>query len=161
GAAPVRVSHVADIRTLPADQAFDLALEDDTVEAYEEFLLVYPSDLRAEWVRVTLARRADAIAWRYAAVVNTPAAYEAYLARYPGGAYADDAVRLKLRPRIRVIDAVIAPRLIAPPPTLRVALPMVQMRRAPGVGIVTPVLPARLTPAGLSPVRRFQGFNNP
>src|SRR2546430_13949189 len=103
---------------------------EDSVPVYEEFLLVYPNDPRAEWVRTTLALRVDAIAWRYASVVNTPDAYAAYVARYPGGIYVDEAVRLRLRPRLRPIDVVIAPRFIAPPPAPRIALPLIQMRRS-------------------------------
>ncbi len=159
--APVRASRAAEIRMLPPEQAFDLALEEDTIEAYEEFLLLYPSDPHAEWVRVTLARRVDAIAWRYAVVVNTPAAYEAYVARYPGGVYADDAVRLRVRPRIRVIDTVIAPRVIVPPPTLRVALPLVQTRRAPGVQVFTPTLPPRVAPVAFPAANRLPGIAPP
>jgi hypothetical protein len=162
-APPPRVSRVADIRRLPADDAYDLVVEEDSVDAYEEFLLLYPYDPRAEWVRTSLALRVDAMAWRYASVVNTPAAYEAYLARYPGGAYADEAVRLKVRPRIRVIDAVIAPRVVVAPPALRIALPLIQMRRPAGGPIVLPVVlsrPGRFAPgAGLAPVQRLPAAN--
>jgi hypothetical protein len=93
-------------------------------------------------VRTTLALRVDAIAWRYASVVNTPEAYAAYATRYPGGVYVDDAVRLRMRPRLRPIDVIIAPRFIAPPPAPRVALPLIQMRRA-SAPIVLPAVYSR------------------
>ena len=159
---------VADMRTMPPDEAYELAVAEDTVPDYEEFLLVYPNDPRAEWVRTALALRVDAIAWRYASVVNTPAAYQAYLARYQGGVYADDAVRLRLRPRLRPIDVVIAPRFIQPPPAPRIALPLIQMRRVTNAPIVLPMVysrpgqfnrfnpSVRLAP-GLGP--RVPGFN--
>ena len=85
---------VADLRAMPPDDAYAYAVMEDAVPVYEEFLLVYPNDPRAEWVRTTLALRVDAMAWRYASVVNTPEAYAAYAARYPGGVYVDEAVRL-------------------------------------------------------------------
>jgi hypothetical protein len=134
-----------DMRAMSADDAYDYAIEEDTVDAYEQFLLIYPTDPRADWVRTTLALRVDAIAWRYASVVNTPDAYAAYASAYPGGIYVDDAVRLRARPRLRPIDVVIAPRILVAPAAPRIALPLIQMRRAPGAAIV---LPAVLTRPG-------------
>lgn len=136
---------VADMRMLSPDDAYDLAIEEDTVAAYEEFLLVYPYDPRADWIRAALALRVDAIAWRYAVLVNTPAAYADYAARYPGGLYVGEAMRLKLRPRLRPLDAVIAPRVVVAPPAPRIALPLIQMRRPAGAPIVLPVVLSRPT----------------
>ena len=153
-----------DMRTMSADDAYDYAIEEDTVDAYEQFLLIYPTDPRADWVRTTLALRVDAIAWRYASVVNTPDAYAAYAAAYPGGIYVDDAVRLRVRPRLRPIDVVIAPRNLVAPPAPRIALPLIQMRRAPGAAIVLPVVlsrPGRFNDrARFAPGPRVPG-NNP
>lgn len=156
---------VADLRAMPPDDAYAYAVMEDSVPVYEEFLLVYPNDPRAEWVRTTLALRVDAIAWRYASVVNTPDAYAAYVARYPGGVYVDEAVRLRLRPRLRPIDVVIAPRFIAPPPAPRIALPLIQMRRTASAPIVLPTVysrPGQLNPsARFAPGQRLPGFNPP
>jgi hypothetical protein len=154
---------VADLRAMPPDDAYAYAVMEDAVPVYEEFLLVYPNDPRAEWVRTTLALRVDAMAWRYASVVNTPEAYAAYAARYPGGVYVDEAVRLRVRPRLRPIDVVFAPRLIAPPPAPRVALPLIQMRRTASAPIVLPVVysrPGQLNPSvRFAPGQRLPGFN--
>jgi hypothetical protein len=154
---------VADLRTLPPDEAYDLAVMEDTVPVYEEFLMVYPNDPRADWVRTTLALRVDAIAWRYAVVVNTPAAYAAYAARYPGGIYVDEAVRLRMQPRVRPIDVVFAPRVLAPPPAPRIALPLIQMRRANNAPIALPVVysrPGRFnSSATIAPGHQLPGFN--
>jgi hypothetical protein len=154
---------VADLRAMPPDDAYAYAVMEDAVPVYEEFLLVYPNDPRAEWVRTTLALRVDAVAWRYASVVNTPEAYAAYAARYPGGVYVDDAVRLRLRPRLRPIDVVFAPRFIAPPPAPRIALPLIQMRRTASAPIVLPVVysrPGQLNPsARFAPGQRLPAFN--
>src|SRR5262249_45083590 len=141
--APPPAVPVADLRAMPPDEAYEYAVMEDAVPVYEDFLLVYPNDPRAEWVRTTLALRVDAIAWRYAWVVNTPEAYGAYVARYPGGIYVDDAVRLRMRPRLRPIDVVIAPRFIAPPPAPRIALPLIQMRRASRGPIALPMVYSR------------------
>jgi hypothetical protein len=141
--APPPVTRVADMQGLSADDAYDLMIEDDTVPAYEEFLVLYPSDPRVEWARTALALRVDAMAWHYASVVNTPAAYAAYAARYPGGAYVGEASRLRSQPRLHAIDAVIAPRVMTPPPALRVALPVLQMRRPAGAPITLPVVHTR------------------
>ena len=154
---------VADLRAMPPDDAYAYAVMEDSVPAYEEFLLVYPNDPRAEWVRTTLALRVDAIAWRYASVVNTPEAYAAYVVRYPGGVYVDEAVRLRLRPRLRPIDVVVAPRFIAPPPAPRIALPLIQMRRTANAAITLPVVysrPGQFNPSGrFAPGRPLPGFN--
>ena len=154
---------VFDLRTLPPDDAYEFAVAEDTVPVYEEFLLVYPHDPRAEWVRTALALRVDALAWRYAVVVNTPAAYAAYAARYPGGIYVQDAVRLRLQPRVRPIDVVIAPRFVQPPPAPRIALPLIQMRRTANAPIVLPAVysrPARFNSSvHLAPARQLPGFN--
>ena len=154
---------VADLRAMPPDDAYEFAVMEDAVPVYEEFLLVYPNDPRAEWVRTTLALRVDAIAWRYASVVNTPDAYAAYVARYPGGVYVDDAVRLRVRPRLRPIDVVIAPRFIAPPPAPRIALPLIQMRRTASAPIVLPVVysrPGRFNPSSrLAPAHQLPSSN--
>ncbi len=151
-----------DLRAMAPDDAYAYAVMEDSVPVYEEFLLVYPNDPRAEWVRTTLALRVDAIAWRYASVVNTPEAYAAYAASYPGGIYVDDAARLRLRPRLRPIDVVIAPRFIAPPPASRIALPLIQMRRTASAPIVLPVVysrPGQLNPAVRFAPGRLPGFN--
>jgi hypothetical protein len=142
-AGPPPAMPVVEMQGLSADDAYDLVIEDDTVPAYEQFLLLYPSDPRAEWVRTALALRVDAMAWHYASVVNTPAAYADYAARYPGGAYVGEAARLRMHPRLRPIDAVFAPRFVAPPPTLRVALPVLRLRRPAGAPIMLPVVHTR------------------
>jgi hypothetical protein len=133
---PVTVAHMP---TMSPDDAYAFAIELDTVPAYEEFLLLYPSDPRADWIRTTLAVRVDALAWRYAVLVNTPAAYANYVALYPGGVYVGEAMRLRLQPRLRPIDAVIAPRVVVAPIAPRIALPLIQHQRPIGP-IVLPVV---------------------
>jgi hypothetical protein len=142
-AGPPPATQVAAMQGLSPDDAYDMMIEDDSVPAYQEFLLLYPSDPRAEWVRTALALRVDAMAWHYASVANTPAAYADYASRYPGGSYVGEATRLRVQPRLRPIDAVIAPRVLTRPPALRIALPMLQMRRPAGARIMLPVVHTR------------------
>ena len=142
-AGPPPAMPVAAMQGLSPDDAYDMVIEDDSVDAYQEFLLLYPSDPRADWVRTALALRVDAMAWHYASVVNTPAAYADYAARYPGGAYVGEATRLRVQPRLRPIDVVIAPRRVMPPPALRVALPVLRMHRPPGTHIMLPMMHTR------------------
>ena len=60
-------------------------------------------------IRYLLGLRAQALAWRYAVLANTPDSYSYYLNNYPGGYYEAQAMRLREQPRIRPIDPVIAP----------------------------------------------------
>jgi len=160
--APPQPLTVADMRVMSPDDAFEFAVEQDTIPAYEEFLLLYPSDPHADWVRTTLALRVDAFAWRYAVLVNTPAAYANYIALYPGGVYVGEATRLRLQPRLRPIDVVIAPRVVVAPVAPRVALPLIQRQRVAGP-IVLPVVvsrPARFDARGrFAPVSHGPGGN--
>jgi uncharacterized caspase-like protein len=121
------------IRSRPQPrQAYDIVVMEDSVDAYEEFLLVYPYDPLAERIRYLLSLRAQALAWRYAVLANTPDSYSYYLNSYPGGDYARQAMRLREQPRIRPMDSVIAPRVIEPPRQLRVSLPSSQGRDSKG-----------------------------
>src|SRR5262245_13027308 len=115
------------IRSRPQPrQAYDIVVMEDSVDAYEEFLLLYPYDPLAERIRYLLSLRAQALAWRYAVLANTPDSYSYYLNSYPGGYYATQAMRLREQPRIRPVDSVMAPRVIEPPRALRVSLPSLQ-----------------------------------
>jgi uncharacterized caspase-like protein len=81
------------IRDFPVDHAYGAALEQDTLEAYVEFLNAYPNSAYAERVRAMLALRREALTWRRAWLANTPGAYWTYLRYYPRGPHAEDARR--------------------------------------------------------------------
>jgi hypothetical protein len=74
----------------------------------------------------------------------------------------DEAVRLRVRPRLRPIDVVIAPRFIAPPPAPRIALPLIQMRRTASAPIVLPMVysrPGQFNPyLRVAPARPLSAF---
>src|SRR6516225_5080644 len=81
------------IRDFDAREAYLAALERDTLEAYEDFLAIYPNDPMARRVRAIVAARREAITWRRTRTIDTPQAYWSYLRRYPRGAHSWDARR--------------------------------------------------------------------
>ena len=93
--APDQVAAFRDkpIRDLGAQDAFNAALERDTMQGYEDFLAAYASDPLAKRVRAILAARREAITWRRTYLADTPDAYWSYLRRYPRGPHAADARR--------------------------------------------------------------------
>ena len=74
-----------------AGDAYAAAIEQDTLQGYEEFLAAYPGDPLANRVRALLAARREALVWRRTCHVGTPDAYWSYLSRYPRGPHAADA----------------------------------------------------------------------
>jgi hypothetical protein len=153
-----------ELRALTPDEAYDLAIEEDRPEVYEEFVNLYPTHPHAGFLRRSLTRRVEAIAWRNAAVVNTPEAYRTYLAAYPGGKNATEALRLRERPRVRPVDPVFVPRVASRPPGIpqglilpgRPVVPVVApglVRPAPGAVVPAPAQPAALPVAPVQPPR--------
>ena len=86
-------SRARPIKAFSEADAYAAALDRDTIEAYQDFLAVYPRSPYAKTVRGLLAARREALTWRRAAVTNTPNAYWSYLERYPRGPHATDARR--------------------------------------------------------------------
>ncbi|HXL69243.1 MAG TPA: caspase family protein, partial [Xanthobacteraceae bacterium] len=81
------------LASLSPDQAYGVALERDSIEAYQEFLAAFPGHPLAKRVRLLLAERREALIWRRAVAANTPPAYWSYLRRYPRGPHAPEARR--------------------------------------------------------------------
>jgi uncharacterized caspase-like protein len=92
------------IRDLGVQDAFTAALTRDSFQAYEDFLVAYPSDPLARRVRAILAARREAITWRRTYLADTPDAYWSYLRRYPQGPHAWDARR-----RLTYLSAALEP----------------------------------------------------
>ena len=121
-APPDQVSAIRNkpIRDLGVQEAYAAALERDTLQGYEDFLVAYPSDPMAKRVRAIAAARREAITWRRTYRTDTPNAYWSYLQRYPRGPHATDARRrlailtapLEPPPAFQVIDYDVLP----PPP---------------------------------------------
>jgi len=88
-----------ELETLSPRKAYESVIREDKVEAYQAYLLAFPSDELAADVRRILERREEMIAWNAAVSVNSPESYQAFLARHGGSDYAEVAERLKQHPR--------------------------------------------------------------
>jgi hypothetical protein len=107
-------SRVSEIAKRPPAEAYEIAIEENSIEAFDEFIRVYDADPNAAQIRRLLARRNQMVAWRNAVVSNDTEAYDAYLALYPFSDHAASATRLRERPRFRPIDPVIARSVFQP-----------------------------------------------
>ncbi|MGO4388815.1 caspase family protein [Microvirga sp. 2YAF29] len=122
-AAPL-VREVRRIEDVPAEEAYSIAVERDTIQDYQAFLRRYPDHPLAKRVSALLAARREAIVWRRTLNRNTSEAYWTYLRSYPKGPHAADSRR-----RLARLSAPIAPPQVfeevvyddLPPP-----LPMVE-----------------------------------
>lgn len=92
------------LAALPAADAYLLAVERDTLSAYEDFLAAYPRDPLGLRVRALLAARREALTWERAVEADTPQAYWTYLRRYSHGPHFADARR-----RLGVLAAALDP----------------------------------------------------
>jgi uncharacterized caspase-like protein len=107
------------IGDLGAQDAYAAALERDSLQGYEDFLVAYPNDPLARRVRAIVAARRESITWLRTYRADTPPAYWSYLRRYPKGPHAYDARR-----RLAILTAPLEPPPsfsayaydIAPPP---------------------------------------------
>ncbi len=97
---PVKVAQLADIRTRSVNDAYDMVIEEDRVEYYEEFVRLYPSNPLCDRIRELLSRRRQVVAWHETVRINSPFAYSNYLRRFGTSDFARAARRLQARPRI-------------------------------------------------------------
>lgn len=98
GARVERVT-VADLGSRPAIQAYDVVIEEDSVEYYEEFIRLYPADPLAAYARRKLALRQEMLEWQNVTYRNTPEAYATFASTFAGGAMFVAARKLQERPR--------------------------------------------------------------
>nr|WP_255726463.1 caspase family protein [Microvirga sp. ACRRW] len=103
-AAPPPVRQVRRIEDVPAEEAYNIAVERDTIQDYQAFLRRYPDHPLSRRVSALLAARREAIVWRQTVRRNTNEAYWTYLRRYPNGPHAADSRR-----RLARLSAPIAP----------------------------------------------------
>ncbi len=99
------------IREFNAAEAYTAAIQRDTIQDYEGFLVAFPDDPLAARVRAIMAARREAMIWRRSYRIDTPQAYWSYLDRYPRGPHDYDARR-----RLAILAAALAP----PPSFVRV-----------------------------------------
>jgi uncharacterized caspase-like protein len=71
-----------DLQKKPAREAYEIVIKDDTVEAYQAYLALYPLQPGGTRVREVLDRRRVMVAWYTAVTVNMPASYQTFLASY-------------------------------------------------------------------------------
>ncbi len=104
--APDQVTAFRDrpLKDLGAQDAFNAALERDTVRGYEDFLSAYAADPLCKRVRAILAARREAVTWRRSYLADTPDAYWSYMRRYPRGPHVADARR-----RLAILTAPLDP----------------------------------------------------
>ena len=92
-----------ELRRRPAREAYEIVIQDDTVEAYQAYLALYSGQANSVRVREVLERRQVMIAWYTAVLVNTPASYQSFLASYSNTDLAATAQRLLERARNRAL----------------------------------------------------------
>jgi uncharacterized caspase-like protein len=92
------------VRDFPVEEAYAVALDRDTIPAYQEFLNAYPNAPLSPRVRALLAARREALIWRRCVIANRPEAYWTYVRRYPRGPHVADARR-----RLALISAPLDP----------------------------------------------------
>jgi len=90
-----------DLQTMSPREAFDVAIREDDVIVYEQYLALYASDPLAVQVRAILDRRQMMIAWLEAVTIGSPTAFEAFLARFPDSDLTPTAQRLLERAKAR------------------------------------------------------------
>jgi hypothetical protein len=93
------------LRGLSPQQAYELVVREDNVEAYREFLVLYPSAPNATRVRVITDRRQEMLAWYTATTANSVASYRYFLAKYGGSDMAAMAQGLMMRAATRSLLA--------------------------------------------------------
>jgi uncharacterized caspase-like protein len=92
------------IRERTPDDAYVLAVTQDSLSSYGEFLAAFPKNRYAAQVRSVLRARREALVWLRAVKMNTAESMWTYLQRYPNGMYVGDAER-----RLRRHSAPLAP----------------------------------------------------
>jgi uncharacterized caspase-like protein len=92
------------IRERTPEDAYVLAVTQDSLSSYGEFLAAFPRNRYAPQVRSMLRARREALVWLRAVKMNSAESMWTYLQRYPGGMYVGDAER-----RLRRLSAALAP----------------------------------------------------
>jgi uncharacterized caspase-like protein len=103
GAKPTRSveSWRQELRPRSPREAYEIVIREDTVEAYQAYLVLFGNQPTAPRLRGMLERRQLMVAWYSAVTINTPASFSAFLASYASSDYATTAQRLLQRARMR------------------------------------------------------------
>lgn len=97
--APVKLA-LADLSSRPVNIAYEAVVAEDSVEYYEEFVRLYPTDPLCDRVRRLLSRRQQMIAWQNVTHRNSPDAYANFVSRFGDSDLVRAARRLQERPRV-------------------------------------------------------------
>ena len=93
----------ADIEKRPPEEAFELVLGADVVEAYQAYVELFPAPPLGPRVRGLLLRRQEMIAWQLAVTLNTEVSFQTFLDSYPNSDLAATAQRLLERAKTRAL----------------------------------------------------------
>ncbi|HLA20150.1 MAG TPA: caspase family protein, partial [Pseudolabrys sp.] len=100
------------LRARSPDDAYAVAIEEDTLETYQWFVELFPTYRLAPQIWEIIETRREAVLWRRTLAQNTTRAYWNYLKRYPDGAHTGEAQER--------LDVLSAPRT---PPVAYVPVP--------------------------------------
>jgi uncharacterized caspase-like protein len=114
----------------PVEAANELIVVEGTDEAYEAFAALYAGTPRGLQARDWLDRHRRMVAWNNAVLVNTAAAYRAFLVQYPDGDLTATARKLIERLRNRP-DVASAMALSVPATNVALAAPTCPCNSAP------------------------------
>ena len=76
---------------LAPDDAYMIAIQEDSLEVYQWFVELFPQHQYAAQIWDLINSRRDELLWQRAVTVNTRDAYWNYLDRYPNGIHANEA----------------------------------------------------------------------
>lgn len=127
-----------ELRAKSPREAYEVAIREDSLEAYQAFLDLYPTESFAPRVRSLLDRRQELVAWHEAVTINTPAAYREFLTSYPSSDYTATARRLVSRTDNRSLGAEARARACSQPTRTRRADGGAPERRASLDRVITP-----------------------
>ncbi|RKE72733.1 caspase family protein [Pseudorhodoplanes sinuspersici] len=97
--APVKLA-LADLGSRPVNVAYEAVVAEDSIEYYEEFVRLYPTDPLCDRIRRLLSRRQQMIAWQNVTHRNSPDAYASFVSRFSDSDLVRAARRLQERPRL-------------------------------------------------------------
>ena|GEM_PF-926172 len=96
---PVKLA-LADLGVQPVRVAYEAVIAEDSVEYYEEFVRLYPTDPLCDRIRRLLSRRQQMVAWQNVTHRNSPDAYAAFASRFADSDLFRAARRLQEHPRL-------------------------------------------------------------
>lgn len=94
-----------ELRRKPAREAYEIVIKEDAVEAYQAFIDLFPRESSGPRLREIVERRRVMVGWFTAVTINTPSAFQSFLASYPNSDLTISAQRLLDRALNRSVSA--------------------------------------------------------